>query len=111
MYLAIIRKGIEFDAERAFRNLPTLRDNQTEWDVLDETFHHFFQKFMKMTEDFNTPEVMGERRNLLWNLQKIAIHNVDMTTSVREHLADLANRILDTHIDKLISDPENTPTM
>jgi hypothetical protein len=111
MYLAIIRKGIEFDAEQAFRNLPAPRDYQTEWDVLDQTFHHFFDKFMEMTEDFNTPEVIEERRNLLWNLQKIAIHSVNMTTSIHEHVADLANRILDTHIDKLISDPEKTQTM
>jgi hypothetical protein len=72
MYLGIIRRGIEFDAELAFNNLPEPSNYQSEFDVVEAVLDQHFEKFLHMTSDIDTEEAAEERGLLLRELGTIA---------------------------------------
>lgn len=109
MYLEMMRRGIEFDAEHAFQNLPEPRDWQTTWDVIDDTYLHFFDKFLHMTDGYETAEVAEHRKELLHALNRIAIHCNAMTVSLHDHVNALWSRTYDRYAYRLEIDPPNSP--
>jgi hypothetical protein len=111
MYLEMMRRGIEFDAELAFSNMPEPEAYQTNWDVIDATFGRFFDKFMHMTEGHDTEEVIEQRNLLLTNLKNIAISNNFLTTSIHDHVEALRQNTFDLHRNKLIFDPPLSPSL
>jgi hypothetical protein len=89
MYVEMLRRGIEWDAEAAFNNPPEPTEYQTKWDVVSETFDNYFDKFLHITNGFDTPEVIEQRLNLLENLKEIAIRITGLQHSIREDLDKL----------------------
>jgi hypothetical protein len=89
MYVEMLRRGIEWDAEAAFNNPPEPLEYQTEWDVVVDTFDNHFDKFLHMTKDFDTPEVIEQRLNILENLKEIATRVTVLQRSIREDMEKL----------------------
>jgi hypothetical protein len=91
MYVEMLRRGIEWDAERAFNNPKEPTGYEREWDIVVDTFDNQFDKFLYMTKDFDTPEVIEQRVTLLENLRQIALRVTVSQISIRADMDKLVD--------------------
>lgn len=89
MYLEMLRRGIEWDAEVDFKNPAEPTGYDREFDIVTQTFDNHFEKFLHMTKDFDTPEVIEQRAALLENLREIALRVTVSQISIRADMDKL----------------------
>jgi hypothetical protein len=104
MYVEMLRRGIEWDAERAFNNPKEPTGYEREWDIIVDTFDNHFDKFLHMTKDFDTSEVIEQRVTLLENLKEIALRVTVLQISIREDLDKLVETRKSIYAKELTAD-------
>lgn len=100
MILEMMRRGIEFDAEQAFKRVREPGEYETVEEVSIEVMETHFDKFLVMTKGFDTQEVVEQRNQLLKNLAVITIHNSNYV-GIRETVSKEVERLRSMHAQSL----------